>query len=72
MSSTSPIAFVKTVVLGEFNMSLNKVLFLGACVAVGYGLKRLHDVLNGDDSVEKTALNGRVKIKIAPNEKVTN
>ncbi len=53
-------------------MSIARVLIgVAAVAAVGYGLKRLHDVLNGDDSVEKTALNGRVKIKIAPNEKVT-
>lgn len=50
-------------------MSLNKVLFLGACVAVTYGLKRLHDVLNGDEVIEGTFLKGKVKYKITPPEK---
>lgn len=34
MSSTSPIVFVKTVDLGGFNMSLNKVVFVAASLTV--------------------------------------
>lgn len=69
MSSTSPIVFVKTVDLGGFNMSLNKVVFVAACAAVAYGLKRVHDVLNSDEVIEGTFLKGKVKYKITPPEK---
>ena len=51
-------------------MSIARVLIgVAAVAAVGYGLKRVHDVLNGEDTIEKTALDGKVKIKLTPNKK---